>query len=121
MQLTSSKNFVLLESHASHLDSGQCRNVVRPCLDLSEDRIVRVGLERDPVAAEHEIVQLAVCIMAPERCGERVVLCVMDRCACMGCSNGGGCGESRAGRRPDVPSFRLFAPLPSPGLPRVIE
>jgi len=58
---------------------------IRPGLDLCEDRVVRVGLDRDPVAAERDIVQFAVRVVAPDRYGERVVLYVMDRCARVGC------------------------------------
>ena len=58
--------------------SCELRLGVCPGLDLCEDRIVRVGLDPDPVAAERDIVQLAVRVVAPERYGERVVLGIMD-------------------------------------------
>jgi len=58
--------------------SCELRLGVCPGLDLCEDRVVRIGLDRDPVAAERDIVQLAVLVVAPDRHGERVVLCVMD-------------------------------------------
>ena len=79
--------------------SGQLRHGVRPGLDLCEDRVVRVGLDRDPVPAERHVVQLAVRVVAPDRCGERVVRRVMCRCARVGrchagCRQKGGCGDN---------------------------
>jgi len=39
---------------------------VRPGLDLGPDCVVRVGLERNPVAGEREVVQFTVGVVAPE-------------------------------------------------------
>ena len=71
---------------------------VRPGLDLGPDRFVRVGLERNPVTGEREVVQLAVRVMAPEGRAEGLVLGVphcgpaVCRCkvgACEQCSGPG--------------------------------
>jgi len=53
----------------------------------------RVGLERDPVPAERDVVQLVVLVVALQGRGERIALLCMDRCAYMGRAHGRSTGE----------------------------
>ena len=70
----------------------------------------RVGLQRDPVPAERDVVQLAACIMAPDRCGVRVALLRVHRHARVGRIHGRSTGErSDPGSKTDV--FFCFGSL----------
>ena len=72
------------------------RDTVCPCLDLGPDRVVRVGLERDPVAGERDVIQLAIRVVTPEGRTEGLSLGVPHCGPAVCCGEGGAC-EQRSG------------------------
>ena len=53
-------------------------DAIRLGLDLCEDCVIRVGRDAEPVAGEVHVVNLAVCVVAPECRGKRVLVRVVD-------------------------------------------
>ena len=88
-----SKTDVFSRLTALRFTLGECCDSVRPGLDLGPDRVVRVGLERDPVTAEREVIQLAVWVVAPEGCTEGLGLGVPHCGPAVCCGEGGACEQ----------------------------